>query len=145
MADLPELVRLEAQFPGDRLSPRQLRHHLGSPRAVWQVLALPDGRLLGYLLVLSHAQRVAARLYSLVIDLELRGQGLAARLLEAVERQLGQQGVPALRLEVREDNAAAIGLYHRRGFRLLGRKPGYYQDGAAALCMQLVLSAPGPE
>ncbi|MBD8525171.1 GNAT family N-acetyltransferase [Pseudoxanthomonas sp. CAU 1598] len=133
---MSELLRLEAQFPGDRLSPRQLRYHLASPRALWRVLAASEGRLLGYLLILRHAGQHSARLYSLVVDRQHRGQGLAERLLAAAEAALVQAGDHALRLEVREDNAAAIALYRRRGYQIQGRKPGYYDDGAAALCMQ---------
>ena len=45
-------------------------------------------------------------------------------------------------LEVRPSNAAGIGLYERRGFRIIGRRPGYYSaaDGKEdALVMQLDL------
>jgi ribosomal protein S18 acetylase RimI-like enzyme len=35
-----------------------------------------------------------------------------------------------LRLEVRIDNAAAIGLYERSGYRRGKRLPHYYEDGA---------------
>lgn len=142
---MPELVRLEAQFPGDRLSPRQLRHHLSSPRALWRVLEGPDGALLGYLLILSHARQSSVRLYSLVVDQHLRGRGLADRLLTAAEAELARSGVQALRLEVREDNAAAIALYRRHGFELQARKPAYYDDGAAAQCMLRRLGESPPD
>lgn len=101
--------------------------------------ATPAGDVHGYLLVLLHARQHSARLYSLVVDPDRRGQGLADRLLAAAETELSRRGVAALRLEVREDNQAAIALYRRRGYRDLGRRPGYYEDGAAALCMRLDL------
>mgnify|MGYP006197207747 CR=1 FL=1 len=36
-----------------------------------------------------------------------------------------------LRLEVRQDNAAANALYQAAGYRPLAALPGYYEDGAA--------------
>ncbi|MDN3719684.1 hypothetical protein QW131_12140 [Roseibium salinum] len=41
-----------------------------------------------------------------------------------------------LRLEVRADNEAAIGLYRKSGYRDLGRIDDYYDDGCAALRME---------
>lgn len=38
-------------------------------------------------------------------------------------------------LEVRSDNHAATTLYEQLGFVQVGRRPGYYADGAAALLM----------
>jgi len=40
--------------------------------------------------------------------------------------------VSRLRLEVRKDNAAAIGLYERLDFHRFGEKRGFYEDGADA-------------
>lgn len=138
-ADLPALLALEAGFPGDRLSPRQFRHHLGSPRARLRVIEV-DSTVTGYLLLLRHARRGPWRLYSLVVDPACRGLGLGQRLLDDALRQAADAGAPALDLEVREDNAAAIGLYRRHGFVERGRRPGYYDDGAAALRMRHALA-----
>lgn len=128
------MIRLESLFPGDRLSPRQFRHHLVSPNARLRVLDA-DG-IAGYALLLRHAQRPAWRLYSIVVDPARRGQGLGAVLLADAEAIARAAGAPALSLEVREDNTAAIALYRGRGYVETGRKPGYYDDGAAAICLR---------
>ena len=48
-------------------------------------------------------------------------------------------------LEVREDNATAIALYRGRGYVETGRRPGYYDDGAAAIRLRRTLEpAIGP-
>jgi [ribosomal protein S18]-alanine N-acetyltransferase len=36
-------------------------------------------------------------------------------------------------LECRQDNSSAIKLYEKLGFRESGRRPGYYNDGSAAI------------
>lgn len=130
-ADLPALLALESRFPGDRLSPRQFRHHLRNPRARLRVL-LHGAELAGYALLLLRAGSDKARLYSIAVDPGRRGLGLGARLLADAERQARQAGAVELRLEVRTDNAAAVGLYEARGYRRFGRHEGYYADGAAA-------------
>ena len=133
--DLPALVRLEAQFPGDRLSARQLRFHLKQADGRLRVIA--TGRhVVGYSLVLRRAGSRIARLYSLVIDETLRGGGLGHRLLDDAERAAGRADAEAVRLEVRADNAAAIALYRRSGYRDIGRRIGYYDDAADALRLE---------
>lgn len=130
--DLPRLLQLEALFPGDRLAPRQFRRHLASPRARLRV-ALRDGVIVAYALTLLRRGSARARLYSIAVEPAARGLGLGAQLLDDAMRQAAAAGCEWLRLEVREDNAAAIALYRRLGFVEFGCKPGYYEDGAAAL------------
>mgnify|MGYP002789971274 CR=1 FL=1 len=128
-ADLPALLALEQTFPGDRMSARQFRHHLASPRARWRV-AEAGGKLLGYSLVLLRRDSDRARLYSIAVHPAARGQGLGHRLLAAAERDAARAGRAALSLEVRQDNAPANALYQSAGYRRLAALPAYYEDGA---------------
>lgn len=139
--DLPALLALEARFPGDRLSPRQFRHHLANPRARLRVLA--DGPVVrGYHLVLMRAGSRWARLYSIAVDPAARGRGLGRRLLADAERQARAAGRRGLRLEVRQDNAAAIALYESAGYRRVAALPAYYADGAPG--WRYAKGPPGP-
>lgn len=95
----------------------------------------------GYALVLLRRGSRVARLYSIAVDPALRGAGLGARLLADAEAQAHKAGAGALRLEVRVDNAAAIKLYERRGYRRFARLPDYYQDGAEAWRYEQVLES----
>jgi hypothetical protein len=49
-----------------------------------------------------------------------------------------------LRLEVREDNLRAIGIYEKAGFRRIGRETDYYEDGAPALRFEKTLRGGAP-
>lgn len=140
-ADLPELLRLEAQFPGDRLSRRQLRYHLTRPGRALRVLPTAD-RLAGYALLLLPAGR-PARLYSIVVDAAARGAGIGARLLADAEDCARRLGADRLRLEVRADNAAAQALYRAAGYRPFGVHRGYYDDGGDALRFERALDQCG--
>ena len=100
---------------------------------------IEDGGIAGYSLLLRHAQRQAWRLYSIVVDPARRGRGLGARLLQDAIDLATEAGAPALSLEVREDNPAALALYRAHGFAQTALRPGYYDDGAAAVCLRRAL------
>ncbi|SDU21859.1 GNAT family N-acetyltransferase/peptidase C39 family protein [Stappia sp. ES.058] len=138
-SDLPELLRLEnACFSGDRISRRSFRRFLESA-GVSCLLAEVQGRCLGYALLLFRSGTAMARLYSLAVDPGARGTGLSRRLLAAAEADAFARERILLRLEVREDNAAARALYERAGYRRHGRVAAYYEDGAAAIRMEKLL------
>jgi ribosomal-protein-alanine acetyltransferase len=131
--DIADLAELEEQaFASDRLSRRRLAALARSPTA-HLLVARRDGRLAGYALLLTRRNSRAARLYSLAVAPDSTGGGLGSRLLAAAEAAALERGAESLRLEVRTDNAAAIRLYERHGYRLIGRRNDYYEDGAAAL------------
>lgn len=138
--DLARLLELEALFPGDRLSPRQFRRHLASPRARLRV-AEAGGRVTGYALTFLRRGSEVARLYSIAVDPAVRGGGIGAALLRDACAQACEAGCRRLRLEVRTDNAAAIALYRREGFAVFDRRAAYYADGCDAWRLQRVLDA----
>jgi ribosomal protein S18 acetylase RimI-like enzyme len=132
-ADLDALIELENRsFAGDRLSRRSLRHLLGTGTATMLVDEEND-RIRGYALVLYNKDTSLARLYSLVVDAASRGQGLGLRILEAAEKDALDNECVIMRLEVRKDNEAAIGLYRRNGYRLFDIVQDYYEDHTEAL------------
>jgi [ribosomal protein S18]-alanine N-acetyltransferase len=66
-----------------------------------------------------------------------QGEGLGAKLLDALLAEADRRRAPVVLLEVRADNERAIGLYRRRGFAEIGRRPRYYQpSGTDALVMK---------
>ena len=132
LADLDVLVALERRaFTTDHLSRRQYRKHLHSPTAA-VLAAVDDSGLLGKAVVFFRRNSGVARLYSIAVADAARGRGLGVVLLKAVEHAAREHDCAWLRLEVRQDNAAAIRLYERLGFRRLAARPGYYEDGADA-------------
>lgn len=143
LPDLDRLVALEAMFPGDRLSARQLRRHLASVTARLRVVER-TGAVAGYALLFVRRGSAVARLYSIAVDPAQRGAGLGALLLADVEQLARNAGRGILRLEVRADNVAAIALYRRAGYREQGRIPGYYEDGCDALRFDKALDGSRP-
>ena len=140
-ADLEELAGLEQLFPGDRLDSRQLRHLVTRANAA-VLVAEEAGEIVGDAVALFRRNSRGARLFTLAVAPEARGRGVARALLDEVEAEARARGCGDVRREVREDNAAAIGLYRSRGYRDAGRAEGYYEDGATALRMRLELGPP---
>ncbi len=142
--DLPRLLQLEAMFPGDRLSVRQFRHHLRSPLARLRVLE-NEGTIQGYALLLMRSNSRIARLYSIAVDPQARGTGAGRALLQDAFAQADEAACQRLRLEVRNDNAAAIALYLKAGCQQISLLPAYYADGCDALRFECRVSPGGTD
>lgn len=130
--DLAALVELEqSAFTGDRLSPRQFRRHLTSASADLMVAAGCNG-IDGYALLFRRRGSRVGRIYSIAVAPLARGQGLGDRLLQRMEATARAHGLTEVRLEVRQDNVAAVALYTRRGYLRFGERKAYYEDGGDA-------------
>src|SRR5579871_1696210 len=141
-ADVPGLVSLEAEvFATNLLSRRSFARLIGAPSAGCRI-AEAQGGLAGYHLVLFRRGARVARLYSIAVAPGFRGRGLAAVLMHDAETVARQHGARRLRLEVRADNAGAIRLYERLGYRPFDRITGYYADHGDALRYQRSLDDP---
>ena len=139
--DIDELMNIEAQcFSGDRLSRRSFRRHIQSDHSDLLVVEYSSEknqvRLLAYGLSLRHRGTRLARLYSMAVLEQARGQGLGHSLLQRLEEMAEQQGRLYMRLEVAKHNRAAILLYESCGYRIFGEYCDYYQDHSDALRMQ---------
>ncbi|MCQ3829887.1 peptidase C39 family protein [Microbulbifer elongatus] len=135
-SDLDQLCALEeASFSGDRLSRRRFRHWLKTDNRVFLVAEREDA-LLGYVLVLLRRGTRLARLYSLAVGPAGRGKGIGKALLSAAEDASSRNGRLYMRLEVAEQNIAAIALYQQLGYRTFGSYANYYEDSGNALRMQ---------
>lgn len=74
-----------------------------------------------------------------------RRRGIGARLLSAGLLWCRAHAARIVLLEVRETNAAALALYGRAGFSVVGRRPDYYYNPVeAALQMQKLLAPATP-
>ena len=89
--------------------------------------------------ILSRLAAGEAEILSVAVAEARRGRGLARSLLNLHLRRLAGLGVQAVFLEVDEDNEPARRLYHRAGFREVGRRSGYYQKSPGQAATALVL------
>ncbi len=128
-ADIDALVALEhTSFDSDRLSRPQLLRFI----AKQQLFVLREQSLLvGYAVLLMRKNSHKARLYSLAVAPQLRGQGWGAWFLQALCAQV-QSRYQAMTLEVDPTNTAAVKVYQHVGFVYVKTLPSYYENGNSA-------------
>ena len=132
--DIPAVHRLEEQcfscFPGEAWSLEQFWHELAQPTRTY-VVAEKGASIIGYAGVFVLAPQ--SDIQTVAVDPQHRGTGIADRLIERLMADAAAAGATSMLLEVRADNAAAMGLYERHGFEPLSRRSKYYPDGGDAL------------
>lgn len=144
--DLDAVAAVERScFPEDEaFSRRQLRYLLEQAEGTSYV-ACRGQEVVGYITLLTRRTARNLRIYSVAVDPAARGCGAGQALVDAAIALARQLGLDEVTLEVRTDNAPAIGLYTRNGFRSGKLLRGYYPDGADARRMSLRISGGRPE
>ena len=121
---IAEIAALEKICFSDPWSEASISSELLNPLSLWLV-ALDDDRVVGY--VGSQSVLDGADMMNIAIDPAYRRRGVALELVERLEMALKEKGVICLALEVRASNAAAIALYEKLGFSVIGKRPNYYR------------------
>lgn len=155
---LPAVMRLEAELFGDEQwsesafwselagCPPTLTE--GSPCSYWAAVETSgadpadaaEGNLLGYAGVAVAADE--GYVQTLGVARRAQRRGVGARLLRRLLDDARAEGATAVWLEVRDDNAGAQAMYAAFGFRVRGRRRGYYQpSNTDALVMSVELAA----
>lgn len=104
----------------------------------WVIRA--DERVVGYVCLWEIGDEV--HVTNIAIRPESRRRGLGRTLLANVLEDARHRQLRVVGLEVRPSNQEALGLYESFGFKVVGRRKGYYYDtGEDALVMELRLEA----
>ncbi len=137
--DVPAVAELERECLGaDAWSEGLIAEGVhGNLPTVSYLVAEVDGRVVGH--AVASVVEDVAELQRIAVGSEHRRQGLASALLDAVVATARAGGADRLLLEVREDNAGALGFYAARGFVEVDRRRRYYRDGATAVVLRLGL------
>ncbi len=138
--DIEQLAQLERElFADDAWSQQTWWAELaGRPRRDY-VAEVEGAEVLGYA-GLDHGGDVAD-VMTIAVAPSARGRGLGRRLLDELETRARAGRAASVMLEVRADNAAAIGLYDRAGYTVVSTRRRYYQPGDVdALVMRKILS-----
>ncbi len=111
---------------------------VSNPDSSTDMIAAKDGGIIGYIGFLTVAGE--CQINNVAVHPDYRKQEIASELLELVINETEDQGVTFWTLEVRVGNVAALKLYERFGFKQVGLRPYYYEDGAGAVLMTKELS-----
>lgn len=128
-----EVATFPAPWPKEALEHELLRNPFCS-----SFVTEADGEVVAYAYVWVIYDQ--AHLINIAVGESHRGVGAGEGLLVHVLRHVKSQGAQRIHLEVREGNEAAITLYRKHGFEILGRGDSYYADGEAALFMEAELA-----
>ena len=127
LSDLEKLIAIENRaFVMDRFPRRTFRYLLKRANAV-TIVDEQDEKLRGYAAILFNTGTSLARLYSIAVDPQFQGKTVGQGLLTASEQEALRRDCVALRIEVRKDNAAAIYLYKKNGYRCFDEVDDYYK------------------
>ena len=85
-----------------------------------------DNKVVGY--ANFYLIRDEVQVLNIAIDPGSRGKGYAASLLSHAIALLKERKAEDFYLEVREGNAHALRLYHKLGFRKIGKRRKYYPE-----------------
>ena len=123
--DLEEIMQIEKVSFASPWTPGMYMREIEKWEGCY-LTARSDGVLVAYggvLLILDEAH-----VMTLAVKEGLRRQGLGARMLLELIKASEPMGARFYTLEVRKSNLAAIGLYSKFGFQIMGERKHYYLD-----------------
>jgi len=125
---LDRLFEIEKEcFVEEAFTKRQIAQLLTDYNSI-SLIARKNGEIVGFIVGMIYPEIKAVNGHILTIDVSPshREKGIGLRLLQEMESIFAQKGVQVCLLEVREDNTAAISLYHKLGYKEIGRLENYY-------------------
>jgi len=139
-ADLDEVMAIERASFSMPWSRSAFLYEMERNRAARCYVVREEGRVVGYLCLWEVADEL--HITNIAVHPEVRRRGIGRLLLGTVLDEARRRGLRLVGLEVRPSNAGALRLYESFGFRVVGRRRGYYYDtGEDALVMQAELGS----
>jgi ribosomal-protein-alanine N-acetyltransferase len=131
---LPQVHAVEAElFPSDAWSMEQFWQELAQPTRTYLV-AVEGDEVVGY--AGMFVMPPDADVQTVAVRADRQGHGIARQLLVSLLDDVEGRGATHTLLEVRADNAGALGLYESLGFVRISERRRYYPDGGDALILR---------
>ncbi len=133
--DAKELAELDKEVFSVPWSEKSFLEEFENRLAVYYI-AKEENKIIGYAGFWHVADE--GDITNIAVKQEYRRKGIASRLIETIIKEADRRKLLLLTLEVRESNAAAIKLYEKFGFKIIGKRKRYYTNPAEdALIMTL--------
>jgi len=125
---LNELFEIEERcFKQEAFTKRQIAYLITDYNTITLIAKVND-KILGF--IMAHVEIEENTEYGHIITINVipncRRKGIAKKLIQEIENALKQKGINECRLEVREDNNPAIGLYQTLGYQKISIIEKYY-------------------
>jgi ribosomal-protein-alanine N-acetyltransferase len=126
--DLPSVLEIEGlSFPNpwqESTFRGEIQHRpISFP---YVVIHASLNKVIGYIIFWQIGEDV--QINNIAVHPEFRRMGIAERVLRQVTEQVRFRGANIITLEVRPSNAAALTLYKKIGFKMLGLRKAYYSS-----------------
>jgi ribosomal-protein-alanine N-acetyltransferase len=139
--DLDQVLAIERTCFPSPWSPEVFLHEIRHDRAAANLVLEQGESVVGYACAWFSGPEL--KINNLAVHREHRRRGLASRMLLHLMGQARRAGCRRARLEVRPSNRAALALYRRYGFVVVGRVANYYRiEGEDALVLAVELDRP---
>jgi ribosomal-protein-alanine N-acetyltransferase len=127
LEDIPAVLEIDRVSFSNPWPERSYRYELNeNPAAQLFVATLDDGVVVAYLGYWLIADEV--HISTFAVQPGFRMQGIGEDLLKRALSDAAEKGARIATLEVRKSNDAAIALYEKLGFEVVGTRKGYYRD-----------------
>jgi ribosomal-protein-alanine N-acetyltransferase len=135
--DLPEILTIEQLSFSHPWTRAMFQEELAKiPPTLYVYRPESSGPLRGYICFWSVAGEL--QLINIAVHPDHRGAGVGRRLMQFLLQEARLRQAEKVFLEVRPTNRPALRLYARTGFKVLYRRPRYYEpEGEDALVMAL--------
>ncbi len=125
---LDQLYKIEEKcFDQEAFSKRQIAYLLTDYNTI-ALAAKTNSEIAGFIIAQVEVEENTEFGHIITINVtpNFRRQKIATKMLHEIENLLKQKGISECRLEVREDNHAAIKLYQTLGYQIVGKLERYY-------------------
>jgi ribosomal-protein-alanine N-acetyltransferase len=126
--DLDVLVNIERQcFVEEAFTKKQIKLLLTDYNSIGLVARQSD-EIVGFIIgvICGDDKTTNGHIFTIDVLPSHRRKGIGQMLMIEIERLFAAKGAIASSLEVREGNVAALSLYHKLGYQVLGRLENYY-------------------
>ncbi len=132
---LDRLFEIEMEcFKSEAFTKQQIAQLLQNQNCI-SLIAKENNKIIGFVIGMVYVEDDVLTGHILTIDVSPshRRKGVGIKLLLELEKIFRIKHVKISRLEVREDNIAALSLYQKLGYRKVGKLHHYYGDAHGIL------------
>ena len=136
-SDAPSLAKIDEAVFGGTFKEQDFLSYLTNPIYYFNVAKIDEKAVgyIGYMIIAGEADIINIGILS-----QYRGLGIGDMLMKAMLKELSENSVTCVHLEVRKSNAVAISLYEKFGFITTGVSKNHYKEPTEdALRMNLCL------
>jgi len=132
--DMFSVIKLASLTLSEKYNPTLFNYFYETfPRGF--IVAEKDHKIIGFIIGVKINENLAKILMLSVSEL-FRKQKIGFSLLNRFLKEIANNGIKNIELEVRTDNRKAIKFYKNNGFIIKEKIPEFYQDGSNAYTMK---------